>query len=184
MFRDKKKDGTTVITAGITLEDILDAVHPVGDIYMSVSSANPSTKFGGTWVAWGSGKVPVGFSSGETEFDTVEETGGAKTVTLTTAQIPSHTHAIDHDHPSTATSSDAVPAAVSTTDASTNPANTFVIDRGSSGDSISGQLISGSSHNHSFNVPAYTGDSGSAGTGGAHNNLQPYIVCYMWKRTA
>lgn len=183
MFRDKKKDGTTVITAGITLEDILDAVHPVGDIYMSVSSANPSTKFGGTWVAWGSGKVPVGFSSGETEFDTVEETGGAKTVTLTSSQIPGHTHSIDHNHASVNTSTDPVAGQVSTTDASTNPANAFAIDRGSSGDAITQNILS-SSHNHSVDLPNYTGDSGSTGGGTAHNNLQPYIVCYMWKRTA
>ena len=39
------------------------------------------------------GRVPVGLDAGQTEFDTLGETGGAKTHTLTTAQIPSHTHA-------------------------------------------------------------------------------------------
>jgi microcystin-dependent protein len=39
-------------------------------------------------------------------------------------------------------------------------------------------------HTHSVNVAAFTGASGSTGGGGAHNNLQPYIVCYFWKRTA
>lgn len=38
------------------------------------------------------GKVPVGYNSGETEFNSMGKTGGSKTVTLTTQQIPSHTH--------------------------------------------------------------------------------------------
>lgn len=42
------------------------------------------------------GRVPVGFDSSQTEFDTLGETGGAKTHTLTTAQMPSHTHTISN----------------------------------------------------------------------------------------
>lgn len=54
-------------------------LHPVGSLYISVNSANPSTYLGfGTWVAFGSGRTIVGVDAGQTEFDTVEETGGAK----------------------------------------------------------------------------------------------------------
>lgn len=60
---------------------------------MSVKNTNPSAYFGGTWVAWGTGRVPVGVNTNDTNFATVEKTGGTSTVTLTTAQIPSHTHA-------------------------------------------------------------------------------------------
>lgn len=38
------------------------------------------------------GRVPVGRDAAQTDFDTLGETGGAKTVTLTTDQMPSHTH--------------------------------------------------------------------------------------------
>ena len=72
--------------------DIFDLIYPVGSIYISVSSTNPSTLFGGTWTAWGAGRVPVGIDASQTEFDTVEETGGAKTHTLTVDEIPSHYH--------------------------------------------------------------------------------------------
>ena len=61
------------------IAELLNKVYPVGAIYMSVSSTNPGTLFGGTWTAWGSGKVPVGINASDSDFDTVEETGGAKT---------------------------------------------------------------------------------------------------------
>ena len=59
---------------------------------MSTVNTNPSNYFGGTWVAWGSGRVPVGVNTGDSNFSTVEKTGGASTHTLTAAQIPAHTH--------------------------------------------------------------------------------------------
>ena len=56
------------------------AAFPVGAIFISVDSTNPATSLGyGTWVAFGAGRVLVGLDSGDTDFDTVEETGGAKT---------------------------------------------------------------------------------------------------------
>ncbi|MBK9580262.1 MAG: hypothetical protein IPO40_24620 [Fibrobacteres bacterium] len=126
----------------------INLVYPVGSIYLSVVSTNPGTLFGaGTWVAWGSGRVPVGLDAGQTEFDTVEETGGAKTHTLTTDEIPAHTHPYG---------------------------GTVKVNGGSA----SGWSASGSSKYDNTDTQANTGGDG------AHNNLQPYIVCYMWKRTA
>ena len=46
------------------LQNILDFVYPVGSIYMTMNSQNPSTLFGGEWVAWGEGRVPVGAGTG------------------------------------------------------------------------------------------------------------------------
>jgi len=73
-------------------DDILAKVYPVGSIYINATDAtNPGTLLGfGTWVAFGSGKVPVGLDSGDADFDTAEETGGAKAHTLTKAQLPSY----------------------------------------------------------------------------------------------
>lgn len=91
MFKDRKKDGTTVITSGLTMDDILEQVglllHPVGSIEINTTHTNPGTYLGGTWIEWGKGRMIVGVDTAQTEFDTVEETGGSKTKTLV-----SHTH--------------------------------------------------------------------------------------------
>lgn len=53
-------------------------MHRVGDIIFSTSDENPSTIYGGTWVAWGKGQVPVGVDTSDSDFNTVEKTGGTK----------------------------------------------------------------------------------------------------------
>lgn len=55
-----------------------DLIYPIGSIYLSVNATNPSKYFGGTWVAWETGRVPVGVDTTQTEFSTVEKTGGSK----------------------------------------------------------------------------------------------------------
>ena len=66
---------------------IFDAVYPVGSIYMAYNHTNPATLFGGTWV-----RMQDGFLWASRSTDTIGQTGGAKEVTLTVDQIPSHTH--------------------------------------------------------------------------------------------
>lgn len=70
---------------------------PVGAVYTSVVSTSPATLFGGTWAAFGAGRVLVGIDATQAEFDVVEEIGGAKTHTLTTAEMPAHTHSYTTD---------------------------------------------------------------------------------------
>jgi hypothetical protein len=73
----------------------VSACWPVGSIFISAVSTNPSTLLGfGTWSAFGSGRMLVGLDAGQVEFDALGETGGAKTVTLDTTMIPAHTHTI------------------------------------------------------------------------------------------
>jgi hypothetical protein len=70
------------------------ALHPVGSIYTnSTNSTNPATLLGfGTWAAFGAGRVVVGFDSGDSDFSSAEGTGGAKSHTLTVAEMPEHSH--------------------------------------------------------------------------------------------
>lgn len=70
----------------------LDKVYPIGSIYKSVDNTSPEELFGGAWMSWGQGKVPVGVDSNDNDFNTVEKTGGEKIHTLTVNELPSHTH--------------------------------------------------------------------------------------------
>lgn len=86
---------TARATLGISSSAVIDS-WPVGSVFIAVVATNPNTLLGGgTWAAFGAGRVMVGFDSTQTEFDVVEETGGAKTHTLTTSEIPAHTHSIN-----------------------------------------------------------------------------------------
>ena len=125
---------------------VLETIYPVGSIYTNAGVAtNPGTLLGfGTWSAFGTGRVIVGVDSTDTDFDAVRETGGAKTHTLTVAQLAAHTHNVT----------------MSTSD--------------SDNDNLSEGNTSGTSLH----------PTSSTGGGEAHNNLQPYITAYMWRRTA
>ena len=67
-------------------------LYPVGSIYMSINSKNPSELFGGTWERIAKGKTLVGVDESDTDFNTSQKTGGEKTHTLTINEMPSHTH--------------------------------------------------------------------------------------------
>ena len=155
---DASKDSTGIrnltvsgtLTIGSNTATTLQAVYPVGSIYINAAVAtNPGTLLGfGTWVAFGAGRVIVGLNAADSDFDTVQETGGAKTHTLTTAELPSHTHTV----------------------------------------SIPSSENGGSSNDHALfpdgTSSGETFTSGATGGGGAHTIVQPYIVAYMWRRTA
>ena len=55
-----------------------DFIYPVGSIYISVNATHPSKWFGGTWQSFGSGRTLVGVDTSQTEFNTVQKTGGSK----------------------------------------------------------------------------------------------------------
>ncbi len=73
-------------------KQLLDIFYPIGIIYESVKPDNPSTFMGGTWTRFGNGKVLVGVDETDTDFNTVNKTGGEKTHVLTVSEMPSHTH--------------------------------------------------------------------------------------------
>lgn len=137
---------------GTQIETIIDAIYPVGSIFMSVNNVNPGTYLTGTtWEAWGAGRVPVGVDANDIVFCKSEKEGGEKTHTLSTAEMPAHRHALH-------------------------------IAGGTTTRPSAGAIKEGS---WSAGVTKYYNDGSymeNLGGGEAHNNLQPYITCYMWKR--
>jgi hypothetical protein len=83
----------TTAVAALDSAAINAIVYPVGSIYFNMAVAtNPATLLGmGTWVAYGEGRVLVGKQASGT-FDTLDESLGAETHTLTVAEMPAHTH--------------------------------------------------------------------------------------------
>ena len=70
-------------------------LFPVGSIFMTTTQttvADVQAVLAGTWERFGQGKVLVGVNPDDTDFNAANKTGGAKTVTLTADQIPSHRH--------------------------------------------------------------------------------------------
>lgn len=128
---------------GVTTDKALGLkAYPVGSVYMSVISTSPASLFGGTWT-----QLKDRFLLGAGSTYTNGSTGGAATHTLTTAQIPSHSHSIHHFASVVAAGSDK-------TVWSLNEEN------------------------------SRTSTAAAKGGGEAHNNMPPYLVVYMWKRTA
>ena len=144
---------TGALSAGSGLVTMSD-IYPVGSIYINAAvTTNPATLLGfGTWTAFGTGRVIVGYNASDSDFDALQETGGAKTVTLSTSEIPSHTHTI----------------------ASNNSGSNNNLHHSNNSFVSAGDGASGTS----------TVTSNSTGGGSAHSNVQPYIVAYMWRRTA
>lgn len=125
---------------------ILNTVYPIGSVIIRYDSEDCSSFLGGTWVKFGSGQVLVGQDTNDADFDTIGETGGEKTHTLTVDEIPSHRHTLG----------------------STNGAVGYV------------ETVSLGNRA----TATYTSYTNFVGGGGAHNNLQPYIVVNFWRRTA
>lgn len=71
-----------------TLEQLFLKMYPVGSIYINTLNVNPSSLFGGEWVAWGSGRVPVGVDAAQEEFNVVGKEGGTKKHKLVSDEIP------------------------------------------------------------------------------------------------
>lgn len=154
------------------------------------------------------GRVPVGIDAGQTEFDVRGETGGAKTHALSAGEMPAHTHVIDHGHSassgtvssdhshsgSTAGASNDHSHALGISDAGGLGGGGSLIRKGGVGGDNSGGHSSDHSHafttggisanhTHAITVNSLTGSSGSAGSGSAHNNLQPYLAVHWIIKT-
>ena len=132
-----------------------DIFYPVGTIYQSINPDNPSDFIGGTWERFGNGKVLVGVDEADNDFKTSNKEGGEKSHTLTIAELPKHSH-------------------------------------GNINFNTGGRPLSASTGWENTNIGLYRATdynqentfNQSVGENQPHNNLQPYVTIYRWRRTA
>jgi hypothetical protein len=155
---------TTQIATTAFVTAALQAAYPVGSIYINAAvDTNPATLLGfGTWTAFGAGRVLVGQDTGDSSFNSLQETGGSKNAIVvshthtTTVTDPGHTHTYQEN-----TQDQYAGTGVYNTDVWNNQTRT-------TGSSTTGISVS----------------VNSTGSSGTNANLQPYIVVKMWRRTA
>lgn len=133
---------------------VLNTYYPVGKIYITVGNENPNETIGGTWIKFGVGRCLVGVDTSQKEFNIVEKIGGEKTHKLTIEEMPNHNHKLSRFYNQIGFSM---------------PFNDPVTGWGLKNDDVNGV---------NDIMTTYSGG------GQSHNNLQPYITVYMWKRTA
>ena len=159
-------DSSTKLATTAFVQAVLQTLYPVGSVYSNAtSSTNPSSLLGfGTWTAFGAGKVMVGLDSGDATFSTVGNTGGSKDAIV-----------VSHNHTATSTVTD--------------PGHTHTPGSISSNNRNAGTSNGGSVQDPTPIPSATTGITvstsiASTGSSATNANLMPYVVVYMWKRTA
>lgn len=147
-----EQDAATKGYVDTVKQAVLQAVYPIGSLFLSTSPANPSSHLGfGTWVAYAQGRALVGVGTttderGETRsYDPGEEFGRYQHQ-LSIAEMPSHNHSYEKH---------------------------TTIDPPQSGSGASGVM----------RHPA-SATTGPRGGDEPHENVQPSIAVYVWRRTA
>jgi hypothetical protein len=143
--------------ADYEVDEIVNTVYPVGSIYLSVNGTNPGSLpsfTGTTWVAYGEGRTMIGHGAGAGLTDRPTVEATGGAETHTLLE----TEMPSHLHMLTD--------------------NYRKIRYGHAGGD--GALGQGGWIGLDSSVEPTT----TAGSNQPHNNMQPYIVTYMWKRTA
>lgn len=177
----KRKDNTEIDAGPIVAPSVaVEKSWPVGSIFISAVPANPNTLLGvGTWVPTAIGRTIVGIDPNDTSFNAAEKAGGAKSVTLTAGQsgLPYHAHSFSVSGNTGGMSDDQV----NTTSTPTDTGGSRPVVRG--GGNVASNSIDGLNHTHAFSFGGATA-AASANAAEAHENMPPFLVFYIWKRTA
>lgn len=164
---DSYSTSTTEPYSANYVNGILNTIYPVGSIIIKDDNTDYSSWLGFTWTKVFDGRVLVGQDTSQSEFDTIGETGGEKTHTLTIQEMPNHNHMeriFSENY---------------------NDGKSIAGNRAyarSFADTAGGWNWSGNGKNNGQIVDVI--ETTNAGSGQAHNNLQPYQVVAYWKRTA
>ena len=160
------------IANAVEKSDLLNLIYPVGSIYMSVNSTNPTTLFGGTWTRIANGRTLIGVDENNSNFNSTKKTGGSFSHNHTNPSTGSHiltlnempsrliarinlTNSTDQQHDNTYTTGDGW--------------KNICLE-----DAVNTKNISqvGLGHTHTM------------GNTGTTTTIPQYFTCYIWQRTA
>ena len=183
------------ITDLIGTKTTLQQVYPVGSIYTSTVNTNPSILFGfGSWEAIEGGRVLLADGNGYN----AGSTGGSPTHTLKIEELPSHNHggnvtqAGAHGHTGTSSANGTHSHnAYTHLKSSSNRGSTSAIANNMIitpyNESLPIKVEEAGEHTHDIQINNngnHTHGIPNQGDNKAHNIMQPYLVVYIWKRTA
>ena len=158
--------------------DVFDEIYPVGSIYISQNNISPETLFGvGNWERFAQGRTLVGVDNSDIDFNSVLKEGGEAEVSLSVSEIPSHRHYLEiqgtdggesHRH------------SYETTNGSpreSSDVGSRTVLRNNAAQNMPDAWTSRANNNHRHQITLE-----NKGGGASHNNLQPYVTVYMWRR--
>lgn len=159
------------------LSTVINRIYPIGSIYISTNTANPSTYLGGTWEPFGEGRCLLGagtYNDGTDERTfSAGNSSGKYNHTLTAAQIPSkphnHTITVTNGTNVVRTGNGTIGSQRGTINNSTTATYNYIRTEHKNVDMKANTITASSSNNSSV-------------AASAHNNMQPYIVVCMWIR--
>lgn len=103
---EPQENGTIYISKNMSIYQIKEylfaSIYPVGSLYMSIQNVDPGSIFGGQWELYAQGRTLIGVDRDKSKGDQYNQkfgfanrTGGAKTVTLNTNNMPQHVHNVE-----------------------------------------------------------------------------------------
>lgn len=168
------------------------AAWPIGSIFIHTTATNPADLLGGgVWTRFGEGRVLVSQDGSDSDFNASEKTGGAKTHAHS---LPNHVHTIAHTHTNSNTGNPTtLPASNEAVVGNELPStgSSGLLSRSDTGSATNAHRHTHALTNHVHSMSS-TGASSAANSGnpttnpntGNGSSLPPYIVVYMWRRTA
>ena len=142
------------ILGGGNFKNLIDLVFPIGICIYLGTDVNPNDLYPDTTWELIKGRFIIGYDDEDTQFQTINDTGGEKAHTLKIEEMPSHRHKEDSSGYHDVNSSK------------------FINDNGTM------RWLNTENYNK---TAFYTSNVGGSQ---AHNNMPPYIVKYIWERIA
>lgn len=172
-YIDRPERGVTRITGG-SKEPVSLRAWPVGSIFFVYGMDTPADLLGGgVWTRFAAGRVLVGYNAFDEDFNTIGEMEGQKEVTLEVDNLPPHTHEAGTLNATTAGEH------VHGVDRRDGTGSTAGFARGSATEAADYDTAQAGAHGHDVE-----GSTASTGSSEPVNNMPPYIVVAMWRRTA